>query len=74
MVNKIQWEKIQHLIAAGIREGAALVTGGEGLPSGLTKGFYVKPTIFANVTNDMTIAREENVRTSVVHPWLRERR
>lgn len=59
VVNKIQWEKIQHLIAAGIREGAALVTGGVGLPSRLTKGFYVKPTIFANVTNDMTIAREE---------------
>ncbi|WIW50285.1 aldehyde dehydrogenase family protein (plasmid) [Bradyrhizobium sp. 62B] len=59
VVNKTQWERIQHLIATGIREGAALVTGGIGLPIGLTRGFYVKPTVFANVTNDMTIAREE---------------
>ena len=54
-----QWEKIQRLIKAGIDEGATLVTGGAGRPEGLDKGFYVKPTVFANVTNDMTIAKEE---------------
>jgi aldehyde dehydrogenase (NAD+) len=59
VVNKTQWEKIQKLIKAGIDEGATLVTGGTGRPDGLDKGFYVKPTVFANVTNDMTIAKEE---------------
>jgi len=59
VVNKTQWEKIQRLIKAGIDEGATLVTGGTGRPEGLEKGFYVKPTVFANVKNDMTIAREE---------------
>lgn len=59
VVNKTQWQKIQHLIEVGIEEGATLVTGGIGLPDGLNKGFYVKPTVFANVTNDMTIAKEE---------------
>ncbi len=59
MVNKTQWEKIQRLIKAGIDEGATLVTGGPDRPEGLDKGFYVKPTVFANVTNDMTIAKEE---------------
>ena len=59
VVNKTQWEKIQRLIKAGIDEGATLVTGGPGRPEGLDKGFYVKPTVFANVTNDMTIAKEE---------------
>ncbi len=59
VVNKTQWEKIQRLIKAGIDEGATLVTGGLGRPEGLDKGFYVKPTVFANVKNDMTIAREE---------------
>ena len=59
VVNKTQWEKIQRLIKAGIDEGATLVTGGTGRPEGLGKGFYVKPTVFANVTNDMTIAKEE---------------
>ncbi|MBP6878656.1 MAG: aldehyde dehydrogenase family protein [Phenylobacterium sp.] len=59
VVNKSQWEKIQHLIQVGIDEGATLVTGGVGRPAGLDKGFFVKPTVFANVTNDMTIAREE---------------
>ena len=59
VVNKTQWEKIQRLIKAGIDEGATLVTGGAGRPEGLDKGFYVKPTVFANVTNDMTIAKEE---------------
>ncbi|MGY4627145.1 aldehyde dehydrogenase family protein [Bradyrhizobium sp. USDA 4486] len=59
VVNKVQWEKIQRLIQAGIDEGATLVTGGLGRPNGLDKGFYVKPTVFANVRNDMTIAKEE---------------
>ncbi|MDE2357234.1 MAG: aldehyde dehydrogenase family protein [Alphaproteobacteria bacterium] len=59
VVNKTQWEKIQRLIKAGIDEGATLVTGGVGRPEGLDKGYYVKPTVFANVTNDMTIAKEE---------------
>jgi aldehyde dehydrogenase (NAD+) len=59
VVNKSQWEKIQRLIEAGIKEGATLVTGGPGRPEGLEKGFYVKPTVFANVKNDMTIAKEE---------------
>jgi len=59
VVNKTQWEKIQRLIKAGIDEGATLVTGGVGRPEGLDKGFYVKPTVFANVNNEMTIAKEE---------------
>jgi aldehyde dehydrogenase (NAD+) len=59
VVNKTQWEKIQRLIKAGIDEGATLVTGGLGRPEGLDKGYYVKPTVFANVKNDMTIAKEE---------------
>jgi aldehyde dehydrogenase (NAD+) len=59
VVNRSQWEKIQRLIKAGVEEGATLVTGGPGRPEGLDKGFYVKPTVFANVTNDMTIAKEE---------------
>ncbi|HZK98502.1 MAG TPA: aldehyde dehydrogenase family protein [Caulobacteraceae bacterium] len=59
VVNKVQWDKIQRLIKAGIDEGATLVTGGVGRPEGLDKGFYVKPTVFANVTNDMTVAKEE---------------
>ncbi len=59
VVSEAQWNKIQKLIEAGIKEGATLVTGGLGKPEGLEKGYYVKPTIFANVTNDMTIAREE---------------
>ena len=59
VVNKTQWDKIQRLIKAGIEEGATLVTGGPGLPEGLSKGYYVKPTVFANVKNDMTIAKEE---------------
>src|SRR5271169_4483681 len=59
VVNKTQWEKIQRLIKAGIAEGATLVTGGPDRPEGLDKGFYVKPTVFANVTSDMTIAKEE---------------
>ena len=54
-----QWEKVQRLIDSGIRQGASIVTGGPGKPDGLEQGYYVKPTIFRNVTNDMEIAREE---------------
>ncbi|MEQ8378728.1 aldehyde dehydrogenase family protein [Parvibaculum sp.] len=59
VVNEVQFNKIQALIQKGIDEGATLVTGGTGRPDGLNKGFYVRPTVFAGVTNDMTIAREE---------------
>jgi aldehyde dehydrogenase (NAD+) len=59
VVSDVQWNKIQGLIQKGIDEGATLVTGGVGRPEGLDKGYYVKPTVFANVTNDMTIAKEE---------------
>ena len=59
VVSEVQFNKIQGLIQKGIEEGATLVTGGTGRPEGLNKGYYVRPTIFADVTNDMTIAREE---------------
>ena len=59
VVSKVQFDKIQRLIEAGVREGAQLAAGGPGLPEGLTRGYYVKPTIFGGVRNDMTIAREE---------------
>ena len=59
VVNELQWTKIQGLIEKGIEEGATLVAGGPGRPEGFNKGYYVRPTIFADVTNDMTIAREE---------------
>ena len=57
--NKVQYEKVQRLIQIGIDEGARLVAGGLGRPEGITEGYFVKPTVFADVTNDMTIAREE---------------
>jgi len=59
VVNRVQWEKIQGLIKKGIDEGATLVAGGLGRPDGLNKGYYVRPTVFADVSNEMTIAREE---------------
>ena len=59
VVSETQYNKIQALIKKGIDEGATLVTGGLGRPEGLNRGYYVRPTVFANVTNDMTIAREE---------------
>ena len=59
VVNESQFNKIQGLIQKGIDEGADLVTGGVGRPENLNRGFYVRPTVFAGVTNDMTIAREE---------------
>ncbi|HWD26576.1 MAG TPA: aldehyde dehydrogenase family protein [Rhizomicrobium sp.] len=59
VVSEVQFNKIQALIQKGIDEGATLVAGGVGRPEGFNRGYYVKPTVFANVTNDMTIAREE---------------
>jgi len=59
VVSELQYNKIQRLIEAGIAEGATLVTGGPGRPEGVNRGYYVRPTVFANVRNDMTIAREE---------------
>lgn len=57
--SSIQFEKVQKLIQKGIDEGARLVAGGTGRPEGFTEGDFVKPTVFADVNNDMTIAREE---------------
>jgi aldehyde dehydrogenase (NAD+) len=57
--SKAQFEKVERLIQKGIDEGAKLVAGGPGRPQGLTKGYYARPTVFADVKNDMTIAREE---------------
>ena len=59
VVSEVQFNKIQRLIEKGIEEGAKLETGGPGRPDGLNQGYYVKPTVFSHVTNDMTIAREE---------------
>jgi aldehyde dehydrogenase (NAD+) len=59
VVSKSQYTEIQRYIQTGLDEGAKLVTGGPGRPDGLTRGYYVKPTVFANVSNSMTIAREE---------------
>ena len=59
VVSAVQFEKIQALIEKGIDEGATLECGGVGRPDGLNAGYYVKPTVFSHVTNDMTIAREE---------------
>ncbi|WP_371170890.1 aldehyde dehydrogenase family protein [Aliiroseovarius sp. 2305UL8-7] len=59
VVSELQWNKIQDLIQVGIDEGARLITGGTGRPEGLNKGYFVKPTIFADANNQMTIAREE---------------
>lgn len=59
VVSEAQWGKIQALIRKGIEEGATLVAGGTGRPEGLVQGYFVKPTVFADVSNDMSIAREE---------------
>ena len=59
LVSDVQWTKVQALIQQGIDEGATLVAGGTGRPEGLDKGYIVRPTVFANVDNSMTIAREE---------------
>ncbi|SDF47749.1 aldehyde dehydrogenase family protein [Rhodobacter capsulatus] len=59
VVNAAQFEKIQSLIESGIKEGARLVAGGLGRPEGLNKGFFIRPTVFADVTPEMTVMREE---------------
>lgn len=59
VISQLQYDKIQKLIEAGIAEGAELVAGGPGRPEGLNRGYFVRPTVFARVTPDMTIAREE---------------
>ncbi len=59
VVSELQWNRIQDLIQKGIDEGATLVAGGTGRPEGLDKGYYVQPTVFSAVSNDMSIAREE---------------
>ena len=59
VISRQQYDKIQHLIESGIAEGATLVTGGPGRPKGLNRGHFVQPTVFANVTPQMRIAREE---------------
>jgi aldehyde dehydrogenase (NAD+) len=59
VVSETQWTKIQVFISSGIDEGAKLVAGGPGRPSGINRGYFVRPTVFADVTSDMHIAREE---------------
>ena len=59
LVSEVQWHKVQGLIQKGIDEGASLAAGGTGRPAGLDKGYFARPTVFADVSNDMTIAREE---------------
>ena len=59
VANRTQFEKVQRLISKGIEEGATLVVGGAGRPPGLETGFFVQPTVFSDVRNDMTVAREE---------------
>jgi aldehyde dehydrogenase (NAD+) len=59
MVSQKQYERVESYIRKGIEEGAEVLVGGEGHPAGLEAGYFVKPTVFVNVTNDMTIAREE---------------
>ena len=59
VISKIQYDKIINLIESGISEGATLAAGGPELPNGLNKGYFIKPTIFTDVTNEMRIAKEE---------------
>ncbi|MCU1752336.1 aldehyde dehydrogenase family protein [Pseudomonas sp. 6D_7.1_Bac1] len=59
MVSQKQWDRVQRYIRIGIDEGARLIAGGEGRPHGVNRGWFVRPTVFSHVTNDMTIAREE---------------
>ena len=59
VVSEVQFNKIQGLIEKGIAEGAKVVTGGPGRPVGISKGYFIRPTVFSGVNNDMTIAREE---------------
>merc|ERR1712039_580201 len=59
LVSQVQWDRVQGYLKKGIEEGARLVAGGPGKPAGLEDGYYVKPTVFADVNNKMTIAQEE---------------
>ena len=59
VVSSVQYERVQALINAGLEEGAKLVTGGPGKPDGVTKGYFVRPTVFSDVRNDMTVAQQE---------------
>ena len=59
VVNRRQWDQIQAMIQTGIDEGARLLVGGPGLPEGVNRGFFVRPTVFADVSNDMEIAQKE---------------
>ncbi|MDC3174969.1 aldehyde dehydrogenase family protein [Candidatus Pelagibacter sp.] len=59
VVSKVQYDKIINLIQSGIDEGATLAAGGPELPNGMNKGYFIKPTIFTDVTNDMRVAKEE---------------
>jgi aldehyde dehydrogenase (NAD+) len=59
LANRVQYDRVQGFIRRGQEQGAALIAGGEGRPDGLTKGYFVKPTVFANVHNNMDIARQE---------------
>ena len=59
VISQVQGDKIQGLIEAGIAEGAKVVCGGPGLPEGIESGYYVRPTIFSDVSNDMTVAQQE---------------
>ena len=59
VVSRQQYDKIQGLIEKGMEEGAKLVAGGPGLPEGIDKGYFVRPTVFSGANNEMTIAREE---------------
>ena len=70
VVSEVQFNKIQRLIQAGIDEGAELVTGGPGRPENLNRGYFVRPTVFAGVRNDMTIAREEIFGPVLVDPAI----
>lgn len=59
VVSNVQFDRIQRMIESGVEEGARIVTGGLGLPEGCERGFYVRPTVFSEVRNDMTIAQDE---------------
>lgn len=59
LVSQVQWDRVQTLLKKGVAEGARVVTGGPGKPEGLEDGYFVKPTIFADVNNQMSIAQEE---------------
>jgi len=59
LVSELQWNKVQTLIRKGIDEGATVAAGGAGRPDGIDTGYFARPTVFSNVSNDMTVAREE---------------